>query len=62
VQSQLAIERIGACNRQAKDVAQETQGKFATVTMGEVVASRQKIDELLQVAKQTPVPPDYSLQ
>jgi hypothetical protein len=55
-QSQLAVERISACNRQAKDVAQETQEKFATVTMGEVAASRQKIDELLQVVKLTPVP------
>jgi phasin family protein len=31
-QSQLAMERIGAYGRQAKDVAQETQEKFATVT------------------------------
>jgi phasin family protein len=55
-QSQLAIERIGAYNRQAKDVAQETQEKFDTVTKGEFAASRQKFDELLQVVKQTPVP------
>ncbi|APA70690.1 MULTISPECIES: phasin family protein [unclassified Janthinobacterium] len=55
-QSQLAIERIGSYGRQAKDVAQETQDKFATVTKGEFAASRQKFDELLQVVKQTPVP------
>ena len=55
-QSQLAIERIGAYGRQAKDVAQETQEKFDTVTKGEFAASRQKFGELLQVVKQTPVP------
>ncbi|SIP95639.1 phasin family protein [Janthinobacterium sp. TND4EL3] len=55
-QSQLAIERIDAYGRQAKDVAQETQEKFASVTKGEFAASRQKFDGLLQVVKQTPVP------
>ncbi|WP_251373734.1 phasin family protein [Janthinobacterium sp. JC611] len=55
-QSQLAIERIGAYGRQAKEVAQETQEKFDTVTKGEFAASRQKFGELLQVVKQTPVP------
>ena len=55
-QSQLAIERFDAYGRQAKDVAQETQEKFDTVTKGEFAASRQKLHELLQVVKQTPVP------
>lgn len=54
--SQLAIERIDAYGRQANDVAQETQEKFDTVTKGEFAASRQKMHELLQVVKQTPVP------
>jgi phasin family protein len=55
-QSQLAIDRIGSYGRQAKDVAQETQAKFSTVTNGEFAASRQKFGELLQVVKQTPIP------
>lgn len=55
-QSQLAIERIGAYGRQAKEVAQENQEKFDTLTKGEFAASRQKFDELLQVVTQTPVP------
>jgi phasin family protein len=55
-QSQLAIERIGAYGRQAKDVVQQTQEKFDTVIKGDFAASHQKIGELLQVVKQTPVP------
>ena len=55
-QSQLAMERIGSYGRQAKEVAQENQENFTAVTKGEFAASRQKIGELLQVVKQTPVP------
>ncbi|MGK5077409.1 phasin family protein [Janthinobacterium sp. HLX7-2] len=55
-QPHLAIECIGAYARQAKNVAQETQEKFDTVTKGEFAASRQKLHALLQVFKQTPLP------
>ncbi|KAB8040108.1 phasin family protein [Janthinobacterium aquaticum] len=55
-QSQLAIERIGSYSRQAKEVAQETQEQLQSVTKGEFAASRQKIDELCQIVKKTPVP------
>lgn len=55
-QSQLAIERIGSYSRQAKEVAQATQEQLHAVTKGEFAASRQKIDELLQVVKAAPAP------
>lgn len=55
-QSQLAIERISAYSRQAKEVAQQTQDQLSSVTKSEFAASRQKIGELFQAVQKTPLP------
>ncbi len=53
-QSKLVIDRIQSYGRQAHEIARGTQGKFAEVAKSEFAASRQKVGELLEVAKHAP--------